>query len=106
MTSYFKICVSSILTILVISSCTHPKTTFEYANNKIWVYGNGVRFNNIDIINLTPNVNLLYRNDSLFLNKSPFAVIISLDTIEAEMVLQSTSSDSTGTYFHIEKFSQ
>lgn len=71
----------------------------------MWVYDNGLRFGNIDVINLTNGEYFICSNDTIFLkNSRPFAKIISIDKRGSEITLKSFSSESLGVYKDINNF--
>jgi hypothetical protein len=88
------------------SSCNNNKSSKE-VSQFIWVYDSGVRFRNIDVINLKEGKGKLYKifQDTLYANNLSFAIIKSFNAKKSELILKSLTSDSIGKYYDINIYS-
>ncbi len=82
-------------------ACRSNQIDTEFVTKKVWIYDQGYRFGNIDILNLTTTEYFTCRMDTIFLLDTPFAKIVNINKRESKLIIKSFLTDSIGIYYDI-----
>lgn len=97
-----------LITSIIVSSCAPKAKTIDkiFLQTRLWMFDQGLRFGNRDILNLTTTQSIfIISNDTILMRGEPFAIIVSVNKKNKELKLRSLKSDSTGIYVDLNEYS-